>query len=219
MATVKLDKENPSATFGGGKMLKATTQVAELAILNSHTKPNVLSTPKVSFDKQQSIQTINKTARKALGDVINTATRKSLVMGVTPKVNKIIHNCTPSVQKKSNNKEQKSVNNELELPPIDPFIGDKFDNFDDLFSEGKMSTMLFNRNISYCPQLPNDAKLSSNLIDELNVNVNDKKRTSQMKKLNKIIVKAHLKCPTKTGDLLQEQPRSLTPPPQLDDSF
>ena len=227
MATVELDKENPSLIFGGGaKVFKANQQSTELAILNSHSKQNLLCTPKVKFNKQPGVHTITKTARKALGDVINTTTRKSLALGVTPKANKIIQN-TQSIQNSAikvlYNKEDSKIVEEQQLPPVESFIGAKFDNFDDLFSEGKLSTIFSKRNLSFYPQLPNGENNSSNLKSEMNVTFNfeDKKGKNQIKRLNKTLAKKCVKCPAKVEDLLQDQPNedNFVPPPQLEISF
>ena len=221
MASVKLDKENPSRVIGGsglgGKVLKANSQLTELA---TFTKTNVLSTPKSRFENQSDAQNITKTTRKALGDVINTTTKKSLAMGITPKTNKI-KSFQNSAIKVLYNKEDTKTRDEQLLPPVEAFIGTKFDNFDDLFSEGKLSNMLHSRNVSFNPQLPNSEKFSSHLMDAVNLNFENRKEKNKMKRLNKTLLKNHSRSSTKTEDLLQDQPHddSLAPPPQLEVSF
>ena len=232
MSTAEIDKENPSALYGSTKgHLKLSNLKSDKASstqigvdLIGH-KPNVLSTPKVLLEKQLNTQNLTKTGRKALGDVLNTTTKKSLAMGATPKMNKILPaelnntaKCGKNHAKEANlSSKAAEISSEQEYGPVDPFVGSKYDNFGDLFEEGKLSDLFLGKSVSFFPQMPNGSVDPSQFKDELaDLNLmSDKKWKHQLKRLGKNQRRNSMQL----DDLLQEQPGldSLIPPILEDD--
>ena len=244
--STNIDKENPSsiyASIGPSKgHLKITSLKNEKNInpqMNSdfnvlnNFKSNILSTPKVL---QINNPNLTKTGRKALGDVLNTTTRKSLALGVTPKLGKDLNVNTPSSQShvskiQKNQVREPSVNAKTENyaevdfnAPIDPCSGSKYDSFADLFEDGKLSDLFLGKNVSFIPQMPtgciNSSDFKEDMLKDLNI-VGDKQWKNHLKRLNKTANKSQIKSAMKVEDLLKQEQPSLDCmiPPILEDDF
>lgn len=168
MTSKAIDKENSSTTAFG-----SLTNAKSLGLGNAKTlafqaikSERTNSTPVVSLEKNTLISNSKECTntagkqRRALGDVLNTATqnRQKVGLGITPKVDRTLQcDNTPSGPSKvaksfsklklSEFQQQqqqgvacgKSQEDDTELPPAERFIGSKYDNFDDLFSDGRLS--------------------------------------------------------------------------------
>lgn len=164
--------------------------------VNINSKTN--STPVICMDKKS--QEITNTAskqRRALGDVLNTTNRQKSIglgLGVTPKVSRTLNvDCTPlglqsslrgnSSKNKLSEMQQfdkqplngtslkKDVTEEEELPPVERFIGSKYDSFNDLFDDGKLSELFLSSNSSFYSNLNQRGSSHSHDLDNERLNV------------------------------------------------
>jgi hypothetical protein len=166
MTSKVLDKEN-STTFGALSNSKGlglgNAKSFGFANANQLLKSEKThSTPVISLEKKALINNAKELVntagrRRALGDVLNTAPNRqnSMGVGVTPKVDRTFHiENTPSSKlansfskMKLNELQQqacvgkKEAQEEVEVPPAERFIGSKYDNFDDLFNDGRLSEL------------------------------------------------------------------------------
>ncbi|RNA02487.1 hypothetical protein BpHYR1_029646 [Brachionus plicatilis] len=153
MTSKAIDKEN-SATFTGLSGAKAFGLSSTKSFVNSQIKSERLSsTPVPSLEKKALLNNVKELPntvgkpRRALGDVLNTTSNRTkpkggrtLDVNSTPSGTKI----TKSFSKLKLNETQQSTcakteAHEEEYPPVERFIGSKFDNFDDLFNDGRLS--------------------------------------------------------------------------------
>lgn len=158
MTSKAIDKENSTA-FSSLSGTKSFGLANTKSFVNNQIKSERLSsTPVLSLEKKALINNAKELVntagkpRRALGDVLNTTSnRHKSSIGITP--TKKVEN-TPSGAKvtkffsklKINEAQQtqcaKKDAQEEDFPPVERFVGSKFDNFDDLFSDGRLSELI-----------------------------------------------------------------------------
>lgn len=200
MSTTLLNnKENSSEIF-----LSKSSVKLNASINGKHDKMNGdmnrstgLVTPKV-FDRTiinaKNENTIGK-HRRALGDLMNTAPRQSMGVYATPKSDKFLAEKTPCISSKkvelNGKKNQAGIESAMRSlniteqendAPVERFIGSKYDNFDDMFPDGRLSEDIMNKRP--LPMLPTRHKQA--LMDE-NINpykpISDKAWNKSIKQL------------------------------------
>lgn len=176
MTSKAIDKEN-STNFTSLTGTKSLGLGIAKSFVNNQIKGERLSfTPVLSLEKKALINNVKELTntvgkpRRALGDVLNTTSNrhKSIGVGITPKFDrKLKADCTPSKDKVVKsfsklklNESQVTTNEKKEIqeedyPPVERFIGSKYDNFDDLFNDGRLSELflapsnaVFNTNLN-----------------------------------------------------------------------
>lgn len=224
MSSKAIDKEN-TTNFTSLTGTKSFGLVNTKSFINNQNNGERLSyTPVLSLEKKALINNVKELTntvgkpRRALGDVLNTTSNrhKSTGVGITPKFDRTQKaDSTPSRDKvvKSFSKlklnesqmitNEKKETQEEEYPPVERFIGSKYDNFDDLFNDGRLSELflapsntVFNINLNqrkFFDQTEIEEKiLISDLEDE-----NDLFEI-ELKKVNKSLKKMEKKAELKT---------------------
>jgi len=181
-STLLNNKENSSEIF-----LNKSSVKLNASNTGKHDKVNGdmnrsmgLATPKV-FDRtlinSKNENTIGK-HRRALGDLMNTAPRQSSGVYATPKCEKFLAEKTPCFSSKKGDLNGKknhagiesamrslNITEQENEAPVERFIGSKYDNFDDMFPDGRLSEDIMNKRP--LPMLPTRHKQA--LMDE-NIN-------------------------------------------------
>ena len=158
MSTKAIDKENTASSkfasqgknFAGLKSLNPAVAKELLNAVNQHnahctpSKQNTLLTPKVkglSISKDANTGNSKPVLKRTFGvDLLNTANRNNQPMASkTPKTNKVLHltNQTPSAKSKPALSSEEIYNE-----PVEHFIGNKYDNFEDLYDATKIGEIL-----------------------------------------------------------------------------
>jgi hypothetical protein len=176
---IQQDKENPSVlapppSSSRKAMQFATTNgCSKLDTLMSHpitcctpkNKPTVLAEPGslTAGERHQ--------RRRALGDLLNTGGKSTAAVaaaaanrqkstGMTPKLDR-----APTLKMPKLCITKEPVVEQLNEEPVERFIGSKYDSFDDLFPDGRLSELFMQKNVRFVANMPTG----------LNYEVNDEK--------------------------------------------
>jgi hypothetical protein len=213
MSSNLLNKENSANIFVPRSHSKGSLSVANGVFKDANNLPTNVNranggTPKMTECKVNELKdTATNTAsksRRALGDLLNTTNKVSKTGGVvqigfTPKGDRVSSSFTPLQNVKTkpkcvNNEMPKlaaAVSNEMDTTePPERFIGNKYDSFDDLFEEGRLTDSFLNKKITFVGNLPNgghvqaDDRIKPMEVDEnLSVRQMNKIMKKQAKKM------------------------------------
>lgn len=229
-----VDKENPTDAFssdkksnkGGLGMVNKAKQM-DVKLFN---ETNQCQTPVVK--SSQVLVTNSTQKRRALGDVINTTIKtnrqRQLIVGLSPnskqndiskikKLNSMESNSSnESPSKKFCLNENMNLNDDDSLPPVETFHPGPVDTFNDLFEDGKLSSLFMKPNITFITpcfippskynQYVNGEKLSS--LESLN----DLESKRYVKNVNKSLKK---KLHDNKYGVFEEMPLPLLDDPSL----
>ncbi|CAF0840463.1 unnamed protein product [Brachionus calyciflorus] len=222
MTSKAIDKEN-SSLFGN--LSKSTAKSLGFQNANHQNLKEKHSTPVISLEKKTLINNAKELAntvgkqRRALGDVLNTAPnrQKTLGLGITPKINRKINiENTPSDQKKFANLNlndfqnlqnvqcvKKESQQDEELPPVENFIGSKYDNFDDIFSDGRLSEILLAQdNVTFGANLNHRSGYFYEQEEKIQIDEDDNDFIEmELKKVKKSLKKMHKNTELKTMEI------------------
>lgn len=177
---LSLDKENATSVTTGTRNGKQVDGVGVCPTLVT-----CMATPKNNLNKLAMTTTGNTTGkRRALCEVtLNTANRTG--MGVTPKFERTsvvaaraLGDFTkPAVSKRLVDATPKIVPAaDEDLEPIERFIGSKFDSFDDIFPDGRLSEMFLGKKVNYVVKLTQGKRSAPIDEDDDDEDINSRQR-------------------------------------------
>lgn len=212
MSSNLIDKENSSTVGFGSKAYAKPFPVKSENSTASANKINSTPCQQTPFKNDHLINTkeLTNTAgktRKALGDLMNTALRSKAgvtQMGVTPKFDRKLNlnfhtpqlKGTPKLSTAPNKLQTNNVDvpklasaSDADLEPIEHCNTYKYDSFDDLFEEGRLTDLfLKNKNVTFVSRLPSGCHLAD-MEDRIKPLEMDDDQVPSLKQMNKLMKK------------------------------
>ena len=183
--------------------------------------------PLAACQENVTSQTNQVPKRRALGDVMNTATSNRQI-GMTPKSGakfisnntpKLVHQCPIEASKlNSSSKKQVNVTDRAELPPVERCWPAPVDTFDDLFEDNLRLTDVFLQasNLKFVGRLPTSKVDTEEKIrfDGFDLE-SDKEARRQLKRRNKALRKKEQTVTENDFKIFTDVPETLSPVPEL----